>query len=298
MTDQHDESFVESMGWLEAADPVLSDPIPTVGSTRFTSIKENAMTGTATSKQAVPERGNHRSSRRPIRRSRLLAGAAAILVALVVGASLPIPGSTSSAAADVRAAVANSAAIRDFRVTLVSEGLGFPGGRAEGEVDGENLHLVAGSLEFYRVGDTEWIGQNGVFQSMPNTEQFDPFGEASAAVLTAALASDEVDDLGEEALDGVVTTRYVIRIDGAAQEALAAVPPTSQYWFIGNVSEEVVEDESDREPRRFGFLEDAESIDVWVADGLIHRIAVESGLSPFTWTFSDFGEDITITPPS
>jgi hypothetical protein len=66
---------------------------------------------------------------------------------------------------------------------------------------------------------------------------------------------------------------------------------------VGNVSGEIVEDGSSAEPRRFGFLEDATSIDVWVADGLIHQIAVDSGSSHFTCTFHDFDADIAIRPP-
>ena len=57
------------------------------------------------------------------------------------------------------------------------------------------------------------------------------------------------------------------------------------------------QDGNEEGARRFGFLEDADSIDVWVADGLIHQIAVDSGDNQFTWTFRDFGEDITITAP-
>ena len=307
MTDSHDdfdtESHEELMGRLQAADPTSVDSPPSAGSSRFTSIKDIAMsTGTNPTSRTNQDKPlvsaeNHDGPGRFYGRSRVLALAAAA-IAVVAGAAVVFsPGSASTAAAEVGDAVSNTVDVGDFRVTVVSDDLGFPGGQAEGEIDGENMYLVAGPLEFYKIGDIEWLGQDGVFQSMPATDSFAPFDVASEDVLTAALTSDDVETVGTETLNGVEATHYVIGIDDSARAALAQVPSASQYWFVGNVEEEITPDGDDEGARRFGFLEDANAIDVWVADGLIHQISVDSEQSQFTWTFRDFGENITITAP-
>lgn len=274
---------------LRAMDPTLSDPPPAMGSTRLTSIKEHAMHTLDSSAESRSTRGF---------RARWLASAAAVVVLVAVGAALLSPRSTDGAAATVRAAAANTGAATEFRVTMVTDGHSFiPGGRAVGEVDGSSMRLVAGDLELVRIGDVEWIGRGGSFQAQPAEDDFVSFGEASAAVISAALASDDATDLGDERLDGEVTRHYVVGLDEASRAALADVPSSAQYWFVGAVEEEVAIGDSPTEPRRFGFLEDADRIEVWVADGLIHRIFVAEGGASFTYTFFDFGANITISPP-
>lgn len=282
----HDDPLLDP---LNAMDPTLSDPPPATGSIRFTTIKEHAM-------QTL----NSQTKSRPIlwRRARPLMAAAAVIAVVALGAALLNLGSATGAAATVRAAAGNTAEATDFRVTMVTDGHSFiPGGRAEGEVDGSSVRLVAGDLEFVRIGDTEWLGLDGSFQTQPAQDVFAPFGEASKEVISAALASDDVTDLGDEELAGKVTRRYAIGLDDASRIALAGVPSSAQFWFVGAAEEEVSVDGSATEPQRFGFLEDADRIEVWLADGLIHQISVTEGDSSFTYTFYDFGDDITITPP-
>jgi len=209
---------------------------------------------------------------------------------------------TPAGAEAIRAAATNTSDATDFRIMMVTDGHSFiPGGRADGEVDGTSVRLVAGDLEFVRIGDTEWLGQGGSFESQPAVETFAPFGEASEAVISAALESGDVEDLGEERLDGVpdgvTATHYSIGVDDDARAALAEVPPTSQFWFVGETEQEVPLGDSE-DAFRAGFLEDADRIDVWIADGLVHRIAVADGDTSFVYTFYDFGAEITIVAPS
>lgn len=234
----------------------------------------------------------------PRRRRRIpqLAVAAAAAGALGIGALALLPGDTPEAVAAVQSAAEKTSEVTDFRMTMVTDGPNIiPGGRGEGEVDGDNVRLVAEGLEFLRVDGTDWTNEGDGFQSQPSTDVFLPFDEASEAVLTAALTSEDVTDRGTEDIRGVSATRYEIAIDDTARDALGGVPPEAQYWFVSNVEEEVsAGDDGEPVSRRSGFLEDAGQIDVWVADGLVHRISVDGD---FTLTFYDFGADITITAP-
>ena len=288
----HDDLLHER---LRAIDPARLDQPPEPGSIRFNSIKEHAV---RTDKTEQTHKTPSLSRGSQSGRARLLAVGAAVLVAVAVGAAALNLGSASGASADIRIAADATAGETDFRVTIVTEGHSFiPGGRADGEVDGTSMRLVAGDMEFIRIDETEWIGQNGSFQSQSAEDAFDPFGQASAAVIAAALESDDVSDRGEEDLDGVPTRHYAIGLDDSSRAALAEVPSSAQFWFVGAVEEEIPLDGSSEEPRRFGFLEDADHLDVWVADGLIHQISVTEGEASFTYTFFDFGDDITITAP-
>lgn len=284
MTNQDDPL----LGRLNAIDPTLSDPPPATGSARFTSIKEHAMRDLKPQTERRPDLSN---------RNRILITAAVMIALVALGATLLNVGSTTSAAATVRAAADNTAEATDFRVTMVAPDGSIPGGRAEGEVDGSSMRLVAGDLEFVRIGETEWLGDGGSFQSQTSQEQFAPFGEASAQVVSAALASEDVTDLGTVEVRGTETRHYAIGLDDSSRSALADVPSNAQFWFVGEVEEEVPVDGSTADPRRFGFLENADQIDVWLANGLIHQISVTDGDDSFTFTFYDFGGDITITPP-
>jgi len=64
-----------------------------------------------------------------------------------------------------------------------------------------------------------------------------------------------------------------------------------------STSEASTGEESTGEVIRVGFLEDADSITIWIADDLVHQISVNEGATQFTHTFSDFGDDITISAP-
>ena len=297
----------ELIDLLQSLDPAAIDAPPEPGSIRYDHIEETIMTNigsTTPTDSPIPKRDateQPASRRRPL----ILIAAAAALAALTGVGLLLAPTSTSGAEATVRAAAANSAEVTDFRIVLTSDDLAFvPGGEAAADIDGENVHMVAGDQEFIRVGDTEWFRDGGgEFQSAPAADVFAPFGEASAQVVSAALASEQVAEEGSDTLHGTETVRYRIQIDENAREALAEVPSQAQRWFIAETSEsaEVMIDEDGNEvpvtAGRSGFLEDADAITIWVADDLIHQIEVSTGSTQFTFTFFDFGADITVTPP-
>ncbi len=302
MTDR-DEELIEH---LQSLDPTGIDAPPAPGSTRYDHIKETIMTNIEPSSPPTPPSQQPATAeQRPSPPRLLLVGAAAVAVVLVAAVGLFATGnSTPSAAAAVRAAAQNSADIETFRMTFTSDDLAFlPEGSATGAVDGNDVHLVAGDMEMIRIGDTEWFGQGGQFQSGP-AEVFTPFAEASSQVITAALASDDVTEEGAQILSGIETVRYRIELDDASREALANVPAQSQYWFTAETSEsaEVTFDDDGNEvvvsAGRSGFLEDADAISLSIADDLIHQIEVSTGTTQFTITFFDFGADITITPPN
>ena len=304
MIDRDDE-LTELLGPL---DPVAVDPPPEPGSTRHRHIEDNVMNTTTRHEQPDPSVKGEATAADPDRSRRrswsLMATAAAVAAVVAAVGLLVIPASTPTAEAAVRTAAENHAALIDFRMTLTSDDLAFlPGGSATAAIDGTNVHMVAGDQEYIRFGDTEWFGQGGRFESSSVEEYWTPFGEASAQVIAAALASNQVTDAGSETLDDVETTRYRIQLDDASRSALADVPSSAQYWFTAETSEsaEVLIDEDGNEvpvsAGRTGFLEDAEAIVIWVADDLVHQIEVSTGSTQFTFTFSDFGADITVTPP-
>lgn len=286
---------------LPSLDPAAIDAPPEPGSIRYDHIEDTIMTniGSTTPTDLPPPEPSTPALAGTSRRLILL-GAAAALVAVVGLGLLLAPTSTSGAEATVRTAAENSAEVTDFRIIFASDDFDFvPGGEAMVDIDGENVHMIAGDQEYIRFGDTEWFGEGGEFQSAPVVETWTPFGQASAEVVSAALSSEQVDDEGSETIRGTETTRYRIELDQPAREALAEVPSQSQYWFIAEGEEDAEFDESGTEVpgQRYGFLEDAEVITIWVADELIHQIEVSTETTTFAFTFFDFGADITVTPP-
>jgi len=258
-------------------------------------------TNTKTS-QSTRDPANPLPIRKP-RQSRtwLAASAAAVVAVLAVGLAVFSPGSTQSAEAQVRAAVANVASAEDFRVNMTSPDPSVPGGVIEGEIDGENMHLQAGSMELYLVDGAEWEVEDGNVTYLGVTEEdyYGPYGEASSAVINAGLQSGDVTDDGTETINGVETTRYTIGIDDAAHAALAALPEQVLNWYTTESDVEVNLDENDNilSESRSGFLEDSDTMTIWIADDLIHQISAGVPGEEFTHTFFDFGADITITPP-
>ncbi|MFT7602218.1 MAG: hypothetical protein ACI8TP_005186 [Acidimicrobiales bacterium] len=102
---------------------------------------------------------------------------------------------------------------------------------------------------------------------------------------------------GTGTLNGIETTRYAIEIDDNARAAFAALQTDSLVRFVEEVDEEVPADGS-QPLNRSGFLDDADSLIIWLADDRIHQISVDSGSSQFTHTFLDLGQDIVVTPPN
>ena len=310
----------ELMERLARLDPTRSDAPPAAGSVRFTSIKDGIMqsqqksstTPTTTEATDNPTIGEtpfktaaqtRSSTKLPAVRRYILAAAAAIVAVLAIGASVLSPGATVSAEAAVLAAVQNSAELTDFRMDMVTNDITFLGTPSVTiEVDGQNAHVSGGDIEGYIVGETAWFSDDGgatfeVTQEAP----LPSYTEASNAVIMAALTSEQVNEAGTQTIRGVETTLYEITIDDAAAEALAKLSREEMFWFVETTEEEcfVSEDGETVEDcvRRGGFLEDADSISIWVADNLVHQIAVDSGSTQFTHTIYDLGEDITVSAP-
>lgn len=296
-----DHGLMERFG---AADPTLVDEPPAPGSPRFISIKDGAMrtmhdpqpAATAAQQLIDPISPEPRPARR-----RLVVAIAATIAALAVAlVGFTLVGSTPDAAAAVHSAAANTAEVTSFRALIETEGHTFiPGGIAHGEADGTSIRMVVGDLEYIRIGDTEWTGSGGAYRTAPAEDAMDPFAQASAAVIDAALESNLVVNAGTDDVEGVETVHYVIELDDASRAALLDVPTSSQWWFVGDVDEEVNAQLGDEEgqARRSGFLEDADTIDVWVANDLVHRISVTDSVGTFTYTFYDFGGDVVIEAP-
>lgn len=279
-------------------DPTLHDPAPVVGSARYDSLKEHVMQPTHTpNPNEIPSTKGRRN--RSVRRSAVSAAAALVALLGLIGTLLFVTAAPGSAAT-VKSAAANTADVNSFRVLLETEGFDFlPNGWATGEVNGSDMHFTAEPLELIRVGNVEWEGENGEYVEINDGPQdVMLFAEASALVISAALTSGEVSDDGEEAVNGIMTQRYSIAVDAASQAALAALPESAQFWFTGEVDEDIdaVTGETDVVSRS-GYLDNAQTIEVWIADDLVHRIRADFGDQSTTHTFSDFGADITIEPP-
>ena len=106
------------------------------------------------------------------------------------------------------------------------------------------------------------------------------YGEASAALVTAALDGADVTESGRETIDGVLATRDDVALADRSIAALSALPEEHRGTFD---------------------LEDPENVDeltVWVADDHIRQIEIahSDGATTRT-TFSNLNGDVTITPP-
>lgn len=226
--------------------------------------------------------------------------ASAIIVAIVALTFVLPGGSTASATAAVRTAAANSANITSLRIDMESTDLSIvPGGRATVEVSGQDVHLSAPGLDWFVVDGTASIVEDGVVVATEfSSDVIAPYGESSRLVIEAALQSNDVTDEGVEVINGVETTRYVVQIDTPAHDALAAIPAGNLIWFTEETEEEIsVEEDGEVDAFRSGFLEDADSLTIWIANDLIHQISVEDGSSQFTHSYYDFNADIEIVVP-
>ncbi len=294
---EEDLSSDELMERLARLDPTRSDVSPAAGSSRFTSIKDGIMDVDEARPTSQP------STRQPTNRRYILAAVAAVVAVLMLGATVFAPSATPSAEATVLAAVQNSAELTDFRMDMVSSDTDFFGGSLTIEVDGANAHVSGGGVEGYVIDGTSWLSEDGgqTFEVSQNTP-IPSYSQGSAAVITAALESGDVTDRGQQTVRGTETTLYEVVIDDEAAAALSELSREETFWFVETTQEECTVVEEGGETiesceRRSGFLEDAESISIWVADDLVHQIAVDSGSVQFTHTIYDLGADITITAP-
>jgi hypothetical protein len=133
----------------------------------------------------------------------------------------------------------------------------------------EDMEMVAVGADTYMRGDVFGIGAFPSDKWVKLTGGESLGDELSPRRLLAMLrgASQSTDRVGDEDVRGVDTVRYRLEVD--CEQA------------------EIVDCDGSTAP-----------VDVWVGDdGLVRRIAVEEGTSPFVFEFFDFGADVDIQPP-
>jgi hypothetical protein len=293
----------ELLELLEQLDPARSEEPPAPGSSRYTAIKERAMTTTTTLvHQSGPDAGNTTPApqvhqpHRPHRRWRYLAAAAAAVV--TVGAVVLRPGDERSAEATIAAAADELAEVTSLRADMHFDNVTFGEGDTAIAVSGHDYETVwemstdGGEVEsdrFVIVDNVEYhTDSTGQTTTQPVDTYIDDdggsFAESSAAVLTAVLDGTDVDEVGRDEVQGAETTHYRVQIADAPASALAALPDQQQDWFgliIGD-----------------GGLDRDVTVDIWVADGLVRRFDISSpDYGTQSVDFHDFNADITINPP-
>lgn len=311
MTDEASELPPE----LSSLDPVLGDRPPAVGSSRYESILERAMT----TDESVPDvmSSNSRSPRIwPVRV--LVAAAAVVLLAVGIMVVGPFGKTKPASAAEQIAAAAKK--IGDV-TTLRAHGL-YTDNHGDGshslltidsELDGADYYRVLkGSATADRpasassetvIGDRKWTTEDGhatETSAGPASQRNAPFPIASRAVVTAALTGSVIVSLGSGTVRGVQATHFKITLTERSRDALSKLPANQLSAF------------------ELEYPQNVKSFDVWVANGLIHKISIfnsygvgenaqvpangssladETTSSLSVIEFYDLGSDITIKPP-
>lgn len=273
---------------LADLDPAANVPAPQMGSPRYQLIKEKIMTAQADAVEQVDttqprDLGSAAVSRRwhPVRYMAIAATAAVAMFGLVVLA----PWQTESAEATVAAAAAATSQVESLRGKNTTDNFHSSSGSAVVEYSDGNMRVLQnneeGSVEIVVIGDRMYENRNGeISKSKIEPEQtLAPYAASAASVITAALASSEVQEEGSGSIGGVEAVRYVITLDAASRRALSALTPSELAWFELEYPDEVSQ------------------VDVWVADDLIQRIVVHVGNGIATTEFYDFGAPIQIEVP-
>jgi hypothetical protein len=288
---------------LEQLDPTRADVPPAAGSARYHSIRETALALSGDDSDSQPSVRAFTSTRPASagtrrRRTRLLSLAAAGLLIAIAAVIVFQPGDEPSPAAALTHAVENLSDITSMRATIEVEYPGGDGATSTLEMNGDDMQsiIAAGqSSESWTVVDgTEYLTRDGQTTVEPLNPNFvlDPFGQASAAVVTSVLAESPVTEIGTEMVRGVNATHYRLDIGDPSETGLARLPRATAEWF--NLWSWVAEEGPDR-------AWDV-SIDLWVSDDdLIRRIRVsadEPHRQAFTAEYFDFNADIVITAPS
>lgn len=270
-----------------------------LGSPAARALLERIVATPRTSEPArVPARPATRRSRRLA--SALLASSAAAALVVGVGAVVltqgdnggPLPGGVPSASVQtapvqlVLAAARTTAEVTSLRFSG-SWTSGDLNGRFTGEVDGQRARQVityAGgdTATYVQDGTDQWYLADGIV-ARETTGSLAPFPQSAAAVVTAVTGLGSVQDLGTDTVSGQPAQHYQVAVSDAERAALAALPLAERTWFgledTGEVSE----------------------LDVWVADGLIVKTAVQGALYPQDRSeveFMDFGAKIVIDVPT
>jgi hypothetical protein len=295
-----DDELLELLGQL---DPARSEEPPAPGSSRYTAIKEQAMStdismGTTPIEESAPGADPTTPappSRRAHRRWRYVAAAAAAVV-VAAGTVVLRPGNERSASATIAAAADELAEVTSLRSDMRFDNIAFEEGEVSIAVSGPDHMSVwrmsedggAESGRFVVVDNIEYrIEPSGLITAEPFNGYDDEdgsFGESSAAVVNAVLEDADVDEVGSEEVRGVEATHYRLQLADAGESALAGLSDKQQDWFgliIGD-----------------GGLNGDATVDIWVADGLVRRFEISSpDYGSQSVEFYDFNADITITPP-
>lgn len=272
---------------LAAADPAATEAAPRPGSPRYHAIQETAMSSTIPAQPTRPRPRRRRTLR--LIPTVAVAGVAAVAVAVGMDGldreSLDGTPPTASAAERIRAAAQQTGAATTLRGRLVIE----THGRREVStvaVAGRDVRIDDAALgEFaYVDGRAYERGPDGqVTSSRPGPDdRLAPFAASSEAVVAASLTGG-AEEVGREAVRGQDAVHYRIDLDAGARKRLKALSPTQLAWF------------------ELEYPEQVRTLDVWVGDGVIRRIRLESveGKTPVSTTteFYDFGADIRIKAP-
>lgn len=304
---KHDELLAA----IAAIDPLDTGNPPAKGSARYDSILERAMQPTLDQARHRPDQADDAErpappARPPARgwrpsprtRAAVLTLAAAVVAILAASVTL-LPGEEVSPAAALTSAAATTREVTSLRADLTWEDP-YGSHSSHIEVAGDDLRIetrgtyadghVEGSTTTYS-GNQAWeqiLGGDVQTYVIDDDERPAPFAASSAAVVTAALRSGDVADLGQEQVGDVEATHYRVEADDAARRALGELSPGQLGWF------------------ELEYPAGVRTIDIWVADDLIRRIRVvqqtdSSADAPdvvTTTDFYDFNADIRIEPPA
>lgn len=107
-----------------------------------------------------------------------------------------------------------------------------------------------------------------------------PFARSSAAVIKAALTDARIVLAGSENIGSVATTRYDVELSGGSIKALSGLEPNELSWFeLEN-------------PDRVEYLR------LWISDGDIKRLEVQSGVQHTQVEFQQVNADTSISAPT
>jgi hypothetical protein len=284
-----DDDLLDLLGPL---DPTMNEHPPAPGSDRYRSILEFAMqTDLDTPAADTGPSGYLPPTRRHRRRTwRLVAGTAAATLAAVGGLLVVQSSDTPTAQATVASAADAISTITSFEGELTSSQPGVSEGTTRIRVDGDDLQITGetryadGHTEastFTVVDGTGYETIEGQTTSTPlgPDDGLAPFGQSSAALISAALEGSQVSERGGDTLNGVSTTRYDIQLTDTSIAALSALTPNELAWFELEYPDEV------------------QALSVWAADDLVHQIEIVHRDHVTRTTFFNFGGDITITAP-
>lgn len=274
---------------LAALDPAASVPTLEPGTERFTRLLD-AATGVTSRPATVrhPAARTGAPSHRLTRRRVLIGVAAASLLAVggVVGASMLTPVSPAvamGAAADRLAAATSGHLEGTWTYPDGSESTAtadFAGAALRIDVTRQDPGQTRRTTSFIAVRDRTWQRLDGVWRLVRTGEPQYPFAQASAAVVRAVVAGDNI----TTSTDDSGGTTYTVVVDPPVQKALLALRPGELSWF------ELEHPQVDSR------------IAITVTDNGISKIAWEErrddGPYSYSGRITDLGKPVVITAPT